>query len=111
MDGEKPIGQDAGTSSTVMSIEGLLPDAYSTRAFSSASGYWSSGHSEGAAGKYDNDGPMRDDDERNQRIRIDARVSQAFETRNELPSSKQDKTHFVDLARLLNASQYFPPSR
>lgn len=33
MDGGKPIGQNAGTSSTVMSIEGLLPDAYSTDAF------------------------------------------------------------------------------
>jgi hypothetical protein len=33
MDGGKPIGQDAGTSGTVMSIEGLQPDAYGTNAF------------------------------------------------------------------------------
>jgi hypothetical protein len=33
MDGGKPNGKNAGTSGTVMSIEGLLPDAYSTNSF------------------------------------------------------------------------------
>jgi hypothetical protein len=63
MDGGKPIGQDAGTSGTVMSIDGLPAEAHSTNAFCPQvdTGQVGIGIVEGAADEHDSERPSRND--------------------------------------------------